>query len=316
MRKVLVIGAIAVSLLFWIPMSAFASVRLVPSKIELEVRPGEVASFTVELQNGGTTAFSVTASAWDFARDAKGTPQPVSASEALSFRGCAAWLGLPFSPIPALAGGDGAVPISLAVPADAAPGSHYTYVTVLASPKDADDGTTRIAYSFNVLVVLTVVPPQGGAVAGVPGDTATFNRAVSVTGVTAPSTLGSRVPMEAVLENTGNVHADVKTRFDLVSGGKVVDTVPAKEFTLLPGDRYPLEAVWTGAPLVGNYTVRFVAEIEGEKPLVGESEFWVVSWTAIYLALGMLAVLGIVTVTFRRFVHIEIRRADAKPVAN
>jgi hypothetical protein len=311
-RRFLSLVVIAAAMLAGGVSPAVASVMLVPSKIQMVVTPGQVTSFTVGLENSSRGALSVSASAWDFARDAAGVPQPIDGTETREFRGCAGWLSFPADAGSASGGKTAVVAVNARVPSEAAPGSYSTYIRVLASPTDAKSSSVGLSYAFNALVVLTVVPPRGGA-AGSAG-TPVLKRSVSVAQVTAPVTaMNGSVPLNAVIVNDGNVHADVKTRFEVVSDGRVIESIPSKSFTLLPGDRYPLTATWSKPPLFGSYTARFVAEVQGAQPLTAESGFWVVSWAAILLATTSALVLAILVLTARRYVHIEFRKAGGQP---
>jgi len=109
----------------------------------------------------------------------------------------------------------------------------------------------------------------------------------------------------------------MNSRFEILDGGgRIVQVIPLKEFTLLPGDRYPLEASWTGPPLVGSFTARFVAETADAQPLVKNSAFWVVSWAALAVVTCSVLALALLTVFVRKFVHIEIKRADPQPATD
>jgi len=315
MRSVLIAAAIVTTFIFGVVQPAAASVVLAPSKIEMQVKPGELTSFTVGLKNGAAGALTVEASTWDFARDADGVAQPIAAGDTDTFHGCSAWLDLPSQVGETATGKMASVPVAVQVPRDARAGSYFTYVRLLASPtSDRSDGV-GISYDLSALVVLTVVP-EGAAAVGL-GDAPLLDRTVSVGGVVVPvAAVGESVPLKATLINSGNVHANVRARFEVLDGGgHVVDSIPLSSFTLLPGDRFPLSGTWTKPPLVGNYTARFVAEQAGGETLMKDASFWILSWTLIGAALGGLLVLGVVGLLFRKFVHVEIRRADAHPAA-
>jgi hypothetical protein len=209
------------------------------------------------------------------------------------------------------AGKDTVVPVKVRVPTDAAWGSQYAYVQLGVTPARPQSGVA-VEYAVNVLVVLTVTPHKGAASAA--GAAPVLKRSVSVAAVVAPSmSIAASIPLEAILANTGNVSADMRTRFDIVQNGKVVATVPLKDFTLLPGDTFPLSATWSKPPLLGHYTVRFVAAVSEGPTLTKETTVWIVSWIAILTAVAGILILAVAVLLFRKFVHIELRRADTQP---
>lgn len=290
---------------------ARASVFLAPSKVERRVSPGSVATVTISFVNKDPGPLDVTVAPWDFARDASGVAQPITQREAAEFRGCASWISTGGAPLTAAPGKTVAFDLTVKVPSSATWGSHSTYLRVTATPIGKRQGIAVI-YALDALLVFTVAPP--GSTAAEIANSPTMKRSVSIAQVSAPAfTMGGPIPLAAVLVSTGNVHADVSTRFDILQGGKVVKSIPLKDFTLLPGDRYPIRTEWTKPPLIGNYEVRFVAAVTGDRRLDKQATIWVVSWTAIVLAFTLALVLAVLVLMFRRYVHIEFRRAGAQP---
>ena len=315
MHKALVaIPILAIAFVLGAVVPASASVSVVPSKVEQQVHPGQVTTFSITFENDSNGAYSVSATPWDFARDAHGNAQPITSADSATFRGCANWIRTPIASAPASPGKSVGLPIEVSVPQDAGPGSYHAYVRFLAAPPANASGTLGVAYAINALVVLTVVP-DGGVAGGASVDTQLLRRSVSVGSLLVPGpAMSGVVPLKATLINDGNVHSDVTPRFEILgAGGRVIATIPLREFTLLPGDRYPISATWSKPPLLGNYTARLVMKQVDGKTLTKETSFWIVSWTAIYIAIGGLVALGVLAFLIKKFVHIEIRKADPVP---
>lgn len=316
MRKLLAFAAFAGILVLAHAIPASASVSATPAKVEIRAERGAETTFTVTISSDENQVMGLAVSTWDFARDSQGRPQRVASVDSATFRGCAEWLtpqGVADSLV--TKGEDMDVPVVVRVPEDALWGSHSAYLQLKTMPPGVKSGVA-ISYALNVLVVVTVEPASRGVVPR-PGTVEAgpvLSRRVEIAEVAVPSlNMNGAVPLRAVLTNTGNVHADVRARFDIVQGGRVVGSVPLNAFTLLPGDRFPITAEWSRPPLLGKYDLRFVAEVADGSPLTKAASLWVISWTAIGIVCGVLGVLGVALMLVRKYVHIEIRRTAPHP---
>ncbi len=289
MKRLHIIFVLAVVLLLANAASAFGAVLVSPSKVEATLAPGSEGSFDIAVIDKGASPLSVEATAWDFARDVSGKAWPVTAAEAETFHGCAAWLRVPREALVAQPGGQSTVHVDVEAPADAKVGTYHCYVRLLVQPQAAE-GSLGVAYDINALIVLTVAP--AGSVGAPISDIPELKRSATVLPPQVRAyAFTSPVQMRATLVNTGNVHVNVKGHFELLDGSRRVARLKSHEFTLLPGDRYPVTDDWSHTPVFGRMKVRFVMEEGLDKPITAERPFTFISSAAL-IALG--ASLGVV----------------------
>ena len=275
MKRLSIIFAIASLLVLAHAASAFGAVVVTPSKVEATLAPGGRGSFDIAVIDKGTSSLVVKASAWDFARDASGRAWPVTNAEAPTFRGCASWLRVTEGALVAHPGDQATVHVEVQAPADVEVGTYYCYVRLLAQPQ-VREGSLGIDYNINALVVLTVAP--AGSVGAPIKDIPELKRSAKILYPAArPVVFKSPVSLQATLVNTGNVHVNVKGHFEVVNGSQRVARLKSREFTLLPGDRYPVTGDWSEPPLFGRIKVRFVMEEGLEKPIAAEKRFTFIS---------------------------------------
>ena len=78
-------------------------------------------------------------------------------------------------------------------------------------------------------------------------------------------TPGRTIPLSAQLVNTGGNTADVTLRAE--GAGLVIDPAQAARFTIPPGDKIPIRALWTFQETPGESQASLIAETKGLPPL-------------------------------------------------
>jgi hypothetical protein len=290
--------------------AAFGAVLVTPSKVEATLAPGGRGSFDIAVVGKGTSPLLVKATAWDFARDANGKAWPVTTAEAATFHGCASWLRVTGETLVARPGEQATVHVEVQTPPGAKMGTYHCYVRLLSQPQVAK-GSLAVTYNIDALVVLTVAP--AGSVGLQIKDIPQLQRSATIL---APQVgryvFTSPVSMRTTLVNTGNVHVNVKGHFELLNGSRRVARMKSREFTLLPGDRYPVTADWSQTPLFGRMKVRFVMEEGLDKPVTVEQPFTFISSSALVAAgVSLGFVLAGTGAVFARFKY-GYRSAHAK----
>jgi hypothetical protein len=258
--------------------AARANFTVYPSLVDLQARPGHVASGTISVRLAGERRRAFRVDVEDVIQDPDGSYRyappsrsPYSASTWIALRP-ARFAGGPSRTQP--------VEYVVRVPRGAEPGDHVTSLTVKRLPGRGQAGVTEA-----VSVRLTIRVP--GAVRH-SADVSSFS-APLVTG-------GGSITSHVDVVNTGNVRIDFD-RGDhgslAILGGGAAKARTTFAGTVFPGERRRFKVVWDDPPLVGHFDARALLTLGRGHATAATRGIWVVPWrqaAALLLLLGAVAV--------------------------
>lgn len=326
------------SLLLGLAAAAFALILLPkpshamtisPPVLDFTLNPGDVVQDVVQVYNEQDVPFKIEPAVVNFyatpGDETSGTPSFYPASEDRTGYELASWIQL--------TGGEEIVgpharvnyPISIHVPADAAPGSHFGAVEILAGAPDEDlskGGAVNLNLGTSVLIFARV---NGNA-----------REELSVSRFSGDKSMYSRLPVDfgIRLDNTGTTHlrptGDVFVRDMFNRQVATLLVNPGPDFkTILPGTSRRFDAEWVKTKLppntnefwqevrnfgFGKYKATLVLNYgQDNKVLTSEFDFWVFSWLAFAALLGIILVLCLIFFGgLRGYNQLVIRRYEAQ----
>lgn len=298
---VVLLAACAVALSVGVP-EAFADIAVVPSKLEVFVAPGETLESSTTVVNNGDAPMRIDVRPWDFARDEQGLAQAIDPADAATFHACGGWMALDFGQDPVLQPGESRkLMIRTAVPADAEYGTYCTYLRLVATPTEAEQGAAPTALQVNALYLAIIYPPDAR---GQRFDQveALVRQAVLETLEVPKASFGKPVVIQARLNNTGNVHINMEGYVDILEDGVVKQRLPIGECTMLPESPFSISRKWEDVGWFGHYVARFYADAGLEKPFMAERDFWILSPSFLgAVGGGVLLLVAFLTYFFRSF---------------
>jgi hypothetical protein len=262
---------------------AHADFAVYPSRLEVSAKQGETVTFEINVSTPSAEhPMQVAVSAWDFARDSTGEPQPISAEDAERFHGCSSWLTWFPSSAEVEPGGERAFMLTAEVPADVEDGTHYCYVTFSAMPQlpaaelpeSGQAMRTPLGYAVSALVLISVGE-------GPDAPTLRADARVDDFGVKTFN-LNEAIPMSVKLVNSGNVHLNMNesSKIGITKGKYTEADIPLQSFTLLPDNTLVIPVEWVPES-VGIYKAMFYTDVGLSEPITAERVFFVLSWPLI-----------------------------------
>lgn len=254
-----------------------------PTKVELDVKPGDIISRDVEISNRTGSTLTIEFSVEDF----EGSTDP---SQATVFKGgedsawgARRWLQPEISSIVLKQGEMVNFTTRIVIPKDAEAGGHYA--ALFASSTYASENGEGSAINITSRVGSLFLIRVEGAVVEV--------GALEKPEVQPFSEYGP-ISIGLVFNNQGNVHLKPSGRVFITNLlGQTVADIPVPEWVVLPGSARRNVITWDSKYLFGRYTAR--AEIgytAGGSPIIVSTTFWVIPWKII---LGISAVIIAVT---------------------
>jgi hypothetical protein len=298
----------AIALLFFTVSLAFAQgagIRISPALIEETLDPGVTKQYTVEVQNLN----SVEQTYFIFTRNIRGVQEggaPIFADNELERTGyeLADWITLPTNQITIPAGGREVVNLTMDVPGDASPGSHFGGVFISAEAPDIEQSGAAVGYQVANIISIRV---SGEAVEQ--ASIGQFSTGKFLYGA-------QDVDFKVRIENIGNVLVRPMGPLQINNSlGKRVGEVIFNEpkAGVFPADTREFELQWIGDSVgFGRYEAVLSAGYgdEGAKKTISSTvTFWVLPINIIGPALGVLAFILLVTVIG---VRIYIKRTLAQ----
>ncbi len=269
---------------------------VIPPKQEALINPGEHFSTSVKFLNQGDTPVTGTLSVVDFiVEDNNGTPvfldnpQVVGTTQIPAQYSAAKWISVPKDSLTIAAKGNEAVPITISVPANAAPGGRYAAVLfqpsgslTLGNPAFAQE--TPIAIRLASLIYIRVAGP--------------ITESASVTKFLGPTFLeyGPTTITTQIL-NQGNYHITPQGAVTLKDiFGRVVAKSNLDSKNIFPGTSRSYTNELGQKLMIGRFTVNLNATYgDTGKLLASTFVMWVLPWKimlAILLALVIIALTG------------------------
>jgi len=282
-----------------------AGIRISPALIEETLDAGAQEQYTVEVQNLN----SVEQTYFIFTRNIRGVQEggaPIFADDELERTGyeLADWITLPTNQITIPAGGREVISLTMDVPADASPGSHFGGVFISAEAPEIEKSGAAVGYQVANIISIRV---SGEAV-----EQASIRQFS-----TGKFLYGAQdIDFNVRIENSGNVLVRPMGPLQINNSlGKRVGEVMFNESKagVFPADTREFELQWIGDSVgFGRYEAILSAGYgdDGAKKTISSTvTFWVLPINIIGPALGILAVILLVTVIG---VRIYIKRTLAQ----
>lgn len=267
-----------------------------PTVINLTADPGETLNSKINLRDVSDTSLLVTASINDFtAQGEDGTPKIVLDEGEDNPYSIRSWIS-PITQFTLDSKELYEVPVTISVPADAAPGGYFGVVRFTGTPPDLDGTGVALSASLGTLVFIRV---NGDAKEQI--SIAEFYTAIPEHDKTSLFE-GSPIGFVVRLKNDGNVH-DQPTGTIIVKdmfGNKVgLVNVNLPPRNILPGtirkfEQQLDESTIGNKKLFGLYTAELTVTYgEGGETVTSSLQFWVIPWKLI-----LVAVVGLVALFF------------------
>lgn len=253
-----------------------------PTKVELEMKPGESASRDIMVANRTGSTVTIEFSMEDFEGSTDPSQATVFLGEEDSSWGARKWLEPEISSIVLKQGETVTFRTKVNVPSNAEPGGHYAALFAFSTYETEDAAgtainiTSRVGTLFLIRVAGTVVE-QGN---------------LSKPEVSRFSEYGP-IDIGLVFNNEGNVHLKPSGRVIITNIlGQAVAEIPVPEWVVLPESSRRNVVKWDSHYLFGRYTARAeIAYGPDGTPIIASTTFWVIPWKivlAIALGIGLL----------------------------
>jgi hypothetical protein len=294
------------------PQNSGQALEIAPPVLSLSANPGETINSQISLRDVSSTSLRVTGQVNDFVANGEdGTPKILLEEDEASPYSLKDWV----SPLPTLLLKSRQIenlPVTINVPANAAPGGYFGVVRFTATPPELEGTGVSLSASLGALILLKV---NGAAKEGLAIEEFSVNSGGKSKSVfeSTPLTFLQRV------KNTGNIHEQpagqvvVKDMF-----GK---TVAAVNINLPPRNILPQSirkfeqkldsSVLGNKKLFGKYTATLNITYGTNKQTVSSTtSFWVIPYTLIGVGIIALVVgfLGL-RVLIRRYNRHIIKQA-------
>lgn len=286
------------------PAAPGQALEIAPPVLNLTADPGQSIQANISIRDVSTSPLVVTSEVNDFTANGEdGTPKLLLGEDETSPYSLKTWV----APIPQLSLKPRQIeslPVTIRVPANAAPGGYYAVVRFTASAPELEGTGVALSASLGTLILLRV---NGDAKESI---------SVEEFGVSKDGTKGSlfdAAPIDFVirLRNEGTVHLQpvgkiaVKDMF----GNKIANVnVNLNQNNVLPGSvrRFdaPLDKAVIGDRwLFGRYTADLTATYGSDKSTVtSQTVFWIIPYKLIAgIILGLVLLFFILRLAIRRY---------------
>jgi len=269
-----------------------AGLGIAPSLIEEPADPGQTISDTLTIKNLSDIEVTYYLFTRDIS-DVTDSGRPLYAEEGLPATGyeLSSWVTLSEGQITIPPQGEKQVAVTIAVPTDASPGSHFGAIFASVNPPDSVDLGAAVGFQVANIVSIRVA-----------GDAT--EKAVVRSFQTDKFLYGSKtVDFTANLENRGNVLVRPRGAVDVYNMfGSKVASVPINESLggLFPNATREFATQWADTGLgFGKYAAElslvYGEQGKAQSSLYAATTFWVLPWAIIRPLLIALAVLFIVS---------------------
>lgn len=246
---VLVVGTILLSSIVGLPSVASAqggAALMDPASSLHQGTPGQSISATVRVRNPGANSLNLRLYLSDWSFDPAG--QFIFADPGTLQRSASNWLSVEASTIELGPNETTLLPYTIAVPTDAAPGTHWAVIFAESEPTDPEPGQAAASISVRVGHIVYVNVPSlesTGAIVGMFGS--------------PPGSSTGAYTVIAQYANTGNAAQGVEGTFTLRDEqGQNVIEVQIERSVVLPGVDRAFQINVVGPLPAGNYTALVV----------------------------------------------------------
>lgn len=258
------------------------SIVLSPATIRTTIDAGDTLNRTLKVINDGTITYDFVVYASPYSvSDGDYTP---NYTETKPNTNLYTWVSFEKTRYTLNPGENVEVPYTISVPADAAPGGHYS--VIFAETQIADDVTDQIARKKRVGAIVY---------ATVEGDYIMSGRQIS--GSIDWLQLGGPITGLVTVENDGNSDFVMQEKMTVknVLGGTVYEKTG--ERIVLPKTTRDVSFAWTESPLMGLYNVSIETTVLDQKTV---TQSWVLLLPAWLLVVMALSIVGIIYYAFFR----------------
>ena len=261
-----------------------------PTKIELNVDPGDKATREIKLTNRTGEPVTFQFSMEDFEGSTDPSQATVFMGRTDSPWGASKWIEPEVSSIVLDQGETLTMAVKLRVPPTAEPGGHYAVLFASRTIDRVEDGAAiKVTERVGTLFLITV---SGNVIT----DGTLDEPEMRMFSEYGPVDIG------LVFNNLGNVH--VKPTGKVVIRnifGQTVAEIPVEEWVVLPDSSRRTVIEWGGKYHFGRYTA--TAEIgysENRSLLLAQTSFWVIPWKIVLAVLAGLVAILIFIILIRR----------------
>lgn len=291
------------------------ALEISPPVLNLSADPGQTVEAQVSLRDISNGPLVVTGEVNDFtAAGEDGTPKLLLEEGEPSPYSMKSW----FAPLPQLelqSRQIEALPITISVPADAAPGGYYAVIRFTGTAPQLEDSGVSLSASIGALVLMRV---NGEAKEGLAVEE--FN--VSQNNLTGSVFQATPLKFTQRIKNTGNIHQQPAGQVVITDmfGKKVAAVnVNLPPRNVLPGtirkfEQNLDEGVLGNRQLFGRYTAELRLTYGANKQVVTAStSFWVIPYTLIaIIVVGLIVAFFLLRGMVRRHNERIIRRATGQ----
>lgn len=269
-----------------------STLLVTPPLREADAEPGSRVVQTVGLTNASSEPRTIRASASD--AEARGeVGQAALCTEECGYP-LSSWTSVAPAQVSLPPGGRQDFTVTIDVPADASPGTHFGAVVLIPQPGDSPGVRVVAAVSSLLLLKVAGLTHEAASLASfgttvppaTPGDEPAHRARFG----------GGPVAFAARVRNDGNVTVRAGGAIRVSGWFGQSAEIPVAEERVLPGSVRRLPATWAAPHLIGPYTAE-VSLIYGEnrQMITGSTRFWGVPWgtyPVVALMLLLLAGLG------------------------
>ncbi len=264
---------------------------VIPPKLELTAKTGEVIADVIRLQNQTEGEVTVSVGMSDFiVRGKRGTVELVDAETAGEWA-LSQWLTLNTNTLVIPAGEQGSVSLTISVPEDALPGGRYASV-YFSESGFAEEGQTATAVATEIrsLVLLRIEGPITEEALIRRFETPRFSEY-------------GPIKFTTELANLGNFHIRPLGTISIKNiVGKTVANLDLEENNIFPGASREYENLWERKWLFGRYKATLSATYgEQNLPLTATIFFWVWPWKITLAAIGIIILIIILIFLIKHF---------------
>ncbi|GIW68375.1 MAG: hypothetical protein KatS3mg099_323 [Candidatus Parcubacteria bacterium] len=258
-----------------------------PGKYEVYLEPGEGREFSLSVSNrmGDDRGFLLTVE--DVTGDPTGKEPVVLLGNDRGPYSLRNWVHPAAWEITIPHGHKAVIPVRISVPSDASPGGYYGSLLVSTVSKDSDTpeggiaGATKVVSRIGVLLFVRV-----------PGEVVEKGSLVSFSTKERKALLTHGDPLTFLItfRNEGNVHLNPSATLTIQNVlGKTVHEIVVPPWYVLPNAMRTREVAWEVPYWLGRYTATLTLNsgYEGAAPKTAQIVFWVVSWQAIAVVVGV-----------------------------
>lgn len=248
-----------------------------PTKVELEMKPGETASRDILIANRTGTTLTIAFSLEDFEGSKDPSQATVFMGDEDSAWGARHWLEPEIASIVLKHGETVTFRTKVSVPTNAEPGGHYAVLFASSTYESQNEQGSAINITSQIGALFLI------RVAGAVHEEGTLD----IPELPAFSESGP-IDIGLVFNNLGNVHLKPLGRVLITNFlGQTVAEIPVPEWIVLPESSRRNIVKWDSNFLFGRYTAR--AEIgytADGSPIIASGTFWVIPWKIILATLA------------------------------